>query len=77
VRLVDECGRNARVAVAPPHPDVIGRLDRVAARVGDRVGLQAVLAARTDVSASYRDAPAFTHEVIGGTPVVRLLPASR
>ncbi len=72
VRLVDLGGRTQRVAVEVPHPDVLARLDRVAARVGDRIGLQAELVPRTDDAASYRGAPAFTHVCTGATPVLLL-----
>jgi hypothetical protein len=74
VRIVDRCRRSSRVDVELPHPEVVARLDRVAARVGDRVGLQAELAVHADHSASYRDAPSHSYVVTGAAPVVHLLP---
>jgi len=72
VRLVDRGGRTQRVAVELPHPDVVARLDRIVARVGDRVVLQAELEPSADDAASYRGAPEFTHVVVGATPVVHV-----
>ena len=51
---------------------VIARLDRIVARVGDRVVLQAELEPSADDAASYRGAPEFTHVVVGATPVLHV-----